>query len=378
VLSPLHLHVTLMGLHVVAYGGLRLAMTLRAIEHGASAATIGVLVAIFGLGPALTSIALGRWVDRVGPRVPLIIASAGLVLSVAIGWLWRDLAGFFIAAAIIGVCWNLYYVAQQPVLGRFGAADTVANFSLAGLAVAFGSFVGPALTGSALDAFGYGGTLPILILFPLLPLAVLLGNRLRLPEMKPAQPAGKSGSALALIVAPRLRTIYVLAATAGSAWQMLLFLLPLVGVALGLSATLIGLAVGALPLASAASRLVAPLAVRRFKVWPVVVASLACTAAGMALLPFAGSFATLMLCSLWLGFWLGIGNPLGQALLYEVAPKDRLAEALGVWAMLASTAQTVAPLVSGVIAASVGIGPVFWLLALGLAGCSWMGRKRRE
>lgn len=365
-----------MGLHVVAYGGLRLAMTLHAIELGASAATIGLLAAIFGVGPVLTSIVLGRWVDRVGARVPMIIASAGVVVSVAIGWLWRDLPGLFVAAAIIGVSWNFYYIAQQPVLGRFGAADIVANFSLAGLAVAFGSFIGPALTGIALDVFGYGRTLLLLVLFPIVPLAILLGNRLRLPETPAARPPGKSGGALALLVEPRLRTIYAFAVTAGSAWQMLLFLLPLFGVSLRLSSTLIGFAVGALPLASAASRVVAPAAVRRFKVWPVVAASLACAAAGLALLPFAGSFATLMLCSLWLGFALGIGNPLGQALLYEAAPKDRIGEALGLWAMMASTAQTVAPLVSGVIAASVGMAPVFWLLAVGLAACSYAGRRR--
>jgi MFS family permease len=365
-----------MGMHVVAYGGLRLAMTLHAVELGASAATIGVLMAIFGVGPTLTSIALGRWVDRVGARVPMILASAGVALAVAIGWLWRDIAGFFVAAGIIGFSWNFYYVAQQPVLGRFGAGDTVANFSLAGLAVAFGSFVGPALAGGALDVFGYGGTLPILLAFPLVPLAVLLANGLPLPEVKPTRPAGRPGSAFSLLVEPRLRAIYAFVATAGSAWQMLLFLLPLFGVSLGLSSTLIGLAVGALPLASAASRVVAPLAVRRFKVWPVVVASLGCAAAGLALLPIAGSFATLMACSVWLGFMLGIGNPLGQALLYEAAPKERLGEALGVWAMLASAAQSVAPLVSGVIAAAIGIGPMFWLFALGLGACSWAGRRR--
>lgn len=76
---------TLVGMSVLSHAalvGCRIAVTLGGIELGASAFTIGLLMAFFGLLPMVLSVPAGRLVDRIGTRKPMFWGLA--VLSVAI------------------------------------------------------------------------------------------------------------------------------------------------------------------------------------------------------------------------------------------------------------------------------------------------------
>ena len=51
----------------------RVLMSLYAIELGASAAAIGLLIALYGLGPLLLSVHAGKVSDRVGSYRPILL-----------------------------------------------------------------------------------------------------------------------------------------------------------------------------------------------------------------------------------------------------------------------------------------------------------------
>jgi hypothetical protein len=62
----------------LAFAGARVTLSLFALKLGASAATVGVLVALLALVPMFFAVKWGRYVDRVGVRGPMYIGVVAL------------------------------------------------------------------------------------------------------------------------------------------------------------------------------------------------------------------------------------------------------------------------------------------------------------
>jgi MFS family permease len=374
--NALYVLIGVFSLNHGAFFGVRLAIALYAAHLGASSATIGVMVAIIGLLATLTAVGAGRWVDRAGARQPMLATSALMAAGTALAFFWREVPALFVVSALVGLGYNIYYIAQQPILGQFGKPeDRVRNFSLAGLVGAAAAFVAPLATGFAIDSLGHAETFLALALLPVVTLLLIGSGRVEIPALPARAPvaAGQEGAG-SLLRERKLRTVYVFAVTGIAAWQMVLFLLPLYGLELGLSASRIGIVMGSVSLAMMASRLMLARAARRFGAWRVLAATLVSTALAFALLPLVREFVPLVALGCWLGFTLGLCNPLAQAMLYDHSPPGRATEALALWTMYATAVQTAIPLVSGAISAAFGMAPVFWALSLVLAGSCYAGR----
>ncbi|MSQ50621.1 MAG: hypothetical protein EXR28_01905 [Betaproteobacteria bacterium] len=65
-MKPLHLLLTLSIFNHLSFVGTRLAVLIYAAHLGASPAVIGVLAALFALVGAVSSVSVGRWIDRAG------------------------------------------------------------------------------------------------------------------------------------------------------------------------------------------------------------------------------------------------------------------------------------------------------------------------
>lgn len=83
-----YLVVQLSALTSVSLRGSKVAVSLYALELGASAALVGVLAALFAAFPLLLAVPAGRLSDRFGLRLPIVggilIMAAGLALPLAI------------------------------------------------------------------------------------------------------------------------------------------------------------------------------------------------------------------------------------------------------------------------------------------------------
>jgi MFS family permease len=64
----------------LGFNGSRVAVS-YALELGANQFTIGILVALYSVFPMLLAIFVSRFVDRVGPRLPLMIGVVGMGVS---------------------------------------------------------------------------------------------------------------------------------------------------------------------------------------------------------------------------------------------------------------------------------------------------------
>ena len=82
-----------------------------------------------------------------------------------------------------------------------------------------------------------------------------------------------------------------------------------------------------------------------------------------------------MLFSFILGAGFGGAQPMIMSLLYTHAPPGRGGEAVAVRTLLINFSQAGMPLLFGAIGAALGMTPVFWTMAVALAGSGWLLRK---
>jgi len=360
------------------YAGISFCLTLYAVRLQATHFQIGFLIATYSLFASMTSVAAGRWADRAGARMPLLLCATGMVAGAAQVFFWRELPALFIASFLVGTLYNAFFIAQQQLVGSFGSLqDRVRIFSLQGFGIALANFVGPFCAGYALKAFGYPETFLLLACIPLVPLILIGTNRIAIPPA-PAAHAGaaRGGSVLDLLRIRELRIIYSVALCGSATFQLFGFLMPLYGLEIGLDTVHIGWIVGSFALGSAVSRFGLPLVSRRFSPWSVLL-----TAVGLAALSFAGlalshHLGELMPVAFCLGIAFGMSNPVAQALLLEAGPPERGGEVQGLRAMMVGGVQAAVPPLAGAISAAAGISPVFGSFAVILAGCCYICRGR--
>ena len=77
-----------------------------------------------------------------------------------------------------------------------------------------------------------------------------------------------------------------------------------------------------------------------------------------------------------LGLGLGASQPSLMSLIQQSTPQGRLGEALGVRTTVLNMSHTLLPLLFGGLGAALGMGPVFWSMALCLGGMGLYARRR--
>ncbi|MEK9719870.1 MAG: MFS transporter, partial [Quisquiliibacterium sp.] len=228
----------LIGLSMIGYcafAASRLSVSLAAIHLQAPTVVVGLLLSLYALLPMLLSVWLGRWVDRVGTRRPMLIGLAGLMVSYLVPAVWTELPALFFNSATAGLCFMMFHICVQKLTGEIGdEGDRVRNFGLLGVGYSASGFIGPVSAGWLIDHVG--GSRPHAASFALSLGLVLLAFgllrwRLRFVEKVRAQPAGRqaSGRVLELLKTRQLRHLYVAVVMLASAWELQMFLVPVQG-----------------------------------------------------------------------------------------------------------------------------------------------------
>jgi predicted MFS family arabinose efflux permease len=375
-LNPLYVLVTLTTLGHSVQVGSRLAVMLWAVHLDASPATVGVLSALFSLLNVFTSVHVGRWIDRSGARIPMLLGSAMVAVGTAVAFLWHELAALFVVGVVIGTFYNLVFISQQRLAGQYGRPeDRVKNFGLTSLAQSAAGMIGPVAAGFAIDHAGYPETFLMFTLMAAIPLSVLAFNLLEFPPKEPAKHREeRKGGTLALLREPTLRRIYAVAVLTSSTWSIVIFLVPLYGTQIGLDASTIGIILGAFSVATVVIRLALPLLARHFTTWQLLIGSLVVSGLAFVPIPAVTGVVALTLLLAWIGMGLGLSGPISQAIVYDVSPPGRIGELLGLRVTMLNASHAAMPILSGAMGAAIGVGPVFWIVAASLLAGGWMIR----
>jgi len=356
----IYLIVLLCVLNHAAFTGSRVVISLYAIDLGANPFAIGALVACYALCPLLFAIYAGRFIDRIGPRLPMLAGTAGLMLGLLLPVVSPGLPLLYVTALLLGSSFMFFFVAVQGVTGAVGAPeDRARNYSLLSIGFSMASFLGPLVAGFSIDHLGFRNAL--LVLSGALVLSLLAqwwcARWLPRPPRNPGKQSGQSFMDLLRI--PPLRRMFIASGFLSGAWDLYPFSLPVYGHGVGLSASAIGMILATFSAATLVIRLALPMMARqndeiRILTWALFVASIA-----YLLFPFFTNAWALAAISFLLGLGLGIGQPLSMNLIYNLAPAGRTSEAAGIRVTVNNMAHVTIPLLFGGIGSALGFAAVF-------------------
>jgi MFS family permease len=363
-----------------SFGAARLTGTLYALSNRASAFTVGVLMALFALVPALLAVRAGRWLDASGPFRPLLLGvslmTAGALLPAVFPYEVADIAPLLVASALLGTGFMYVQITAQHVVGGLAAPDRrPAAFSMLALAFSTSGLIAPVASGFLIDGIGHRATLGAIFVLLAVGLGVLLHQRARLPTPQPPRGVQAPTDAFELLRVREVRQVLIVSGLISMAWDLQTFLIPVHGTRVGLSASQIGIVIGSFALATFAIRLAMPGLSRRYREWQVLVFTLVTSGIAFALMPLFSSVGPLMAVMFLLGLGLGAAQPNVMSLLHARSPEGRVGEALGLRTIVMNSSHVVLPLVIGAFGTVLGAGPAFWLMAAALIGGGWSAHR---
>ena len=375
---PLALVLAVTVLTHLAFAGARVAVALLALHLGASAAVVGVLAALFPVLPMFFSVAAGRAIDRIGVVPPMLVGALAVAGGSLAAFAWPTLDALYAVSVVIGSGAMLSHIASNNAVGAIGGPpDRPRNFMLISLAFSTATFIGPVLAGLSIDGLGHARAFLVVGAFAIASAATIVACRARFPRPARAGTRGERHRMADLLHIRPLRHVLGIGALIAMTWEIFVFAVPIYGTGLGLSASTIGTILGAFALATFVARVVLPALARRLAEWTLIGAALGIAVAVFAVFPLVKQVPLLMSLAFVLGLGLGMTQPLFLSLLYAATPEGRSGEAIGIRTGILSVCQTAMPLFFGVIGAVLGISPVFWSMALALAGGVAFTRSRR-
>ena len=355
------------------YAGSRIVMSLYALSLEADQFSIGIIMSLYALCPMLLAISAGKLVDRVGPRLPMLVGTIGTFIGLLLPYVFPGLLTLYVAAFMLGTSFQFFFVAVHGTAGAIGGSENrVRNYTAISIGFSIASFFGPMIAGFSIDHLGH---LPAY--FALAACTVVPGLLLWLgPDVLPKATARAGAedhkkSTFELLRVPKLRNTIIASSLISSAWDLYQFYFPIYGHSIGLSASAIGVIIGTFAAAVFAIRIVLPSLVRRWSEFDILVYTIALAGISYLLFPLFTNAYLLAAVSFLLGLGCGCGQPISGTLIYNLAPPGRAAEGAGVRVMFNNVTHTITPLLFGGIGTALGFGPVFVSCSALLLGGSY-------
>jgi MFS family permease len=348
--------------------GTRMAAPLLALREGYSPAAVGVLLALFALTQVFLALPAGRFADRHGLRRPISYSVFAAVLGAGAAVAFPVFPVLCLAALLTGGATGAAVISLQRHVGRaaVGALELRQVFSWLSIGPAVSNFIGPFSAGLLIDHVGAtpGSTLgyrAAFLLMAILPMAswFLVRKTRELPPVIAAS-GGPQPKAWDLLRQATFRRLMLVNWFLSSCWDVHTFVVPVLGFERGISASVIGTILGAFAVASAVIRMVMPLVAAHLREWKVLAVSMLVTAVLFGVYPLMQSAIGMGLCSILLGFSLGMVQPMVMSMLHQITPEARHGEALGLRLMAINASSVLMPMLFGTAGALVGIAGVFW------------------
>jgi MFS family permease len=371
--------VTLVGLHA-CMAATRMAASLAVLSQGLPEWTVGALMSIYGLAPIGISLWAGRMADRHGFHRPVAIAVVAALVGAVLPVLTQHVAAFAISGLATGGAVAFAAVAIQREAGLMArdAGDLKRVFSWVALGPALSNTFAPVIAGLLIDHVGYRAAFVFGALLPLVAAwaATQVPRKPTLPQAT-TEPSVQGG-VLDLLRLPVLRNLLLVNVVLAASWDAHSFTVPVVGHARELSASAIGLVLGAFSIAATVVRLAISSFAQRIDEQRALRAAIT-LATGVLLayawLPGAGG---MMIGSAVLGLALGSVQPMVLSTLHQAAPPNRQGQALGLRMLFTNAATIAMPVGFGFLAAATTSAAPMWLMALALVAARWpVARLRR-
>jgi len=370
--------------HMALSGG-RLTGSLFILNSGYPEALVGVFMALFSVIPVLTSLQIGRWVDRAGAVHAMRIGMSLVLLGAWLPVAYLSLPTLFINGGMIGFGFSIIAMAAQHTVGHLvpdaTPAQRMANFGWYALGHSTSSVFGPFVAGLLIDAVSIRASFAVMALSACVAayLVVKRINGLPRPETEPsdettpdpalartlepdevAEPARRPPHVLDLLSTREMRRIYWVNSLTTASWDLFIVMLPVLGHRLGYSASVIGTVFSFFAIGTFAARAVMPWLSRRYSEWQILRVAMIVITLVFAALPWLSVAPLLMAAAIIFGGAVGLSQPNMLSLLHSAAPIGRGGEAVGLRSMLSNGCSVVVPLAFGAAMSTVSISALLF------------------
>lgn len=357
------------------FGGAKVALPLHALNLGVDPFSVGVIMALWALCPMLIALYVGRLVDRVGPRLPMLGGTIGVVVALLVPYFFPGVAALTVMALAVGTAFQFFFVPTQGITGALGGPeDRARNYSLLAIGFSIASFLGPLIAGFSIDYLGYRTAYLMLAACPVAAVLVLWFKGDVLPKAAVGEGEGrKKGGSFDLLRNAKLRDAIVASGLISIAWDLYLFYFPIYGHSIGLSASAIGIVISTFAVAVFAIRVVLPRLARVWTEFQILLYAIGFAGAVFLLFPLFRDPYLLAAASFLLGLGCGVGQPMSMSLIYGLSPPGRASEGAGLRVTFNHFTHLVVPLAFGGIGTAFGFAPVFFSCSAVLIGGSGYG-----
>ena len=372
----LYILVLLLIIAHTAFNGIRIATSLAAIKAGGGALWVGLLTAMFNIIPAFVAIRVGRMVDRVPLRRPLVVGCALMAIGGVVAAIEPMLWVLALCAATLGVGWMIIAASSQYAVALLGGSENrIRAFSVMSMGFSVSSFLGPLIAGFMIDHVSYRAAFGVLAVFPAVAAILFASRWLKVPVGEPRS-TEPDGGARELFGIPVLRNTLVTACFITVGWDLYNFMVPVLGSELNLTATQIGSVLSLFAVAVLVVRFFMPILTRRLGERGVMITAMVISGITFLAFAFAHNYSLMLTLSFIIGLGLGASQPIILSLLHDAAPAGRIGEVNGMRMTMISTSQWTMPLVFGMLSASTGMLPLFLIVGGGILSGSWFAKRK--
>ena len=357
--------ITLVGLHA-CMAATRVAASLSVLHQGHPAWMVGALLSVYGLAPIGLSLWAGRMADRHGFHRPVIGSITVALLGAALPVFTQDLVALAVSGLLTGGASAFAAVAIQREAGLMASDPTELKrvFSWVALGPALSNTIAPVVAGLLIDhvdfraAFAFGALLPLA--------AAWAAWRVPRAPSVPAStvaPASLAG-ALKLWRLPHVRNVLLVNVAMAASWDAHTFTVPVVGHARELSASSIGMVLGAFAVASTLVRLVISSFARRIDEQRALQAAMVLATGVLLIYAWLPGAVGMMVGSALLGLALGSVQPMVLSMLHQGSPPGQQGQVLALRMLFTNAATISMPVGFGFLAAATTSAAPMWLMAV--------------
>lgn len=343
----------------VGEGAILPIIALSARDHGASVAIAALMVTLLGVGSLLSNVPASVLTDKFGERIAIVGAAALSLVGMLLCLFSQHILLYSVGILLVGAASAVFNLARQKYLTEAVPVRLRARaLSTLGGVMRVGVFIGPFIGALAINLMGLSGA------YLVGAVAVVIAGMIALTMPDLVHPGTADRTATQKVTLMNIlrdhRKVFltlgmgVLLVSAVRASRQAV--VPLWAEHLGLDASATSIIYG---LSGAVDMLVfypaGKLMDIKGRAW-VAVPSMLFMAVALVLMPLTGSWVTLLLTALLIGFGNGIGSGMIMTLGADYSPDNGRAQFLGIWRFLSDLGQFAGPGVLSVLTGLVSLG----------------------
>ena len=342
-------------------------MPLYALEFDPSVGKASIAVAALAFGTMLADVPSGMILERLGRRPMMLLGTAMVALSylgLALAQTYPELLVYRVVGGVGTSFWGISRLAF--VTDVIPIESRGRSLSVFGGIQRIGTFVGPVTGGLVASIFDLRASFLVAAALGLSATAI---SFLFVPESRPEVSTDFRGRWRVLGGVLRRSWKDLLGAGSAQVFAQAIrsgrqIIVPLFGATvIGLSAAEIGTIISISAMIDMSLFVPAGMLMDRLGRKYASIPSFLVMSAGMALLPLADSFITLLAATAVMGVGNGLGSGTMMTLGADLAPREAAGEFLGLWRLVGDGGQMSGPIVVGGVADVIGLAPAALVLA---------------